>query len=720
MQRKIILLIFILIIPAFAQQKMLTMREAILGSSGKLKVANLKNLQWLPEQEKFSYLDSLNGSYGLVVQDAATLEKELALPLDTLLQAILQTRMEAQEKFPPFRWQNGHTIRFFIKNELYLYDLTSGKLELKNKLPKDAARRDVEPTTLKIAFTRGQNLFIAVDENTVIQLTKDTVDGISNGNDYVHRNEFGIRKGTFWSPKGNYLAYYHLDQTMVTRYPLVDLDGRPATLRYIRYPFTGMTSEQVQVAVYNYNTGSTTYLQTGQPADHYLTNVTWSPDEKYLYVVHLNRDQNHLRLVRYDPLTGQPLKTLLEERNPHWVEPEHGPIFVNKNPDRFVWFSKRDGFQHLYLYESSGRLIRQLTKGNFDVTRLVGFDAKGKYAFIEAASPDGMERHAYRVRLSSGRMEKLTREKGIHRVQVSKSGRYFLDSFNNHATPRIIWVTGVTGTQKKVVLKAENPLTGYKLGQMRFVKLRAEDGTPLNGRIFLPADFDSTQKYPVVIYVYGGPHGQMITDHWISGWRLWFQYMAEHGYIVFSMDNRGTNNRGLAFEQAIHRHLGTVEVSDQMQGVRYLKSLSYVDTTRMGVHGWSYGGFMTISMLTRRPGIFKAAVAGGPVIDWHYYEVMYGERYMDTPQSNPEGYEESSLLNYVDNLQGHLLIIHGTVDPVVVWQNSLLYLRKAIDAGKQLDYFVYPGDEHNMRGKDRVHLYRKITDYFDLYLKEEH
>lgn len=297
-------------------------------------------------------------------------------------------------------------------------------------------------------------------------------------------------------------------------------------------------------------------------------------------------------------------------------------------------------------------------------------------------------------------------------MQFQKQGKFFIDRFTNLKTPNKTTLLNAKGEQLKILLNAEDPLKEFKIGDVKLVKLKADDGTPLNGRLVLPPDFDPQKKYPVIVYVYGGPHGQMVTNSFLRGWSWWFYYMAQRGFILFTMDNRGTNNRGLEFEQIIHRQLGTVEIQDQMVGVNYLKAQPFVDSTRIGVHGWSYGGFMTISLMTRQPAVFKVGVAGGPVIDWRYYEVMYGERYMDTPQSNPDGYETASLLNYVKNLDGRLLIIHGTVDPVVAWQNSLLYLRKAIDLQKQVDYFVYPGDEHNMFGMDRVHLYQKITDYF--------
>ena len=715
-QTKLFFILFFSFTMLAAQDTLLTMEEAILGSRVNLKIENISGLQWQGDTDKLCWVDSLDGGYGLLSAAAENKKPTMLLSLDSLNRLLENYGGDKLKRFPNVHWIDGDRIWFTNKNKILTYQLSTATIALPNRIDESAANRDIQKKSFRTAFVKGQNLFIAYDKNQTVQITHDTTPGISNGNNTVHRNEFGIYKGTFWSPQGNYLAYYHLDRRMVSEFPLVDLDTRPAKVRNIRYPMTGMTSEQVQIAVYNLKTGSTVYLQTGQPADQYLPQVTWGPDEKYIYVVHLNRDQNHLRLIQYDASTGLPLKTLFEEKNPHWVEPEHGPIFIPGQNDRFLWFSKRDGFNQLFLYNTNGKLIRKLTETDWDVTGFLSFDKKGKFAFISGSSSDGMERHIYRVKLRSGKLDKLTSDPGIHRALFSKSGAYFIDRFSSHSVPRKIDIIKTSGGRVQTLLEAPNPLKKYKLGTVQFLKLKNKNGDKLNARMILPIHFDASKKYPVIVYVYGGPHGQMISDSWISGWRLWFQYMAEHGYIVFTLDNRGTNNRGLAFEQAVHRRLGTLEVEDQMVGVNYLKSLAYVDTSRIGVHGWSYGGFMTISMMTRNPGVFKVGVAGGPVIDWRYYEVMYGERYMDTPQSNYEGYETASLFNYIDNLDGNLLIIHGAVDPTVVWQNSLLYLRKAIDAGKQPDYFVYPGDEHNMRGKDRLHLYQKITDYFKLHL----
>ncbi len=708
---KTMLLFIVLFSFAFGQNKLLTMQEAILGSYKNLKVKNLPQLQWVAKSTSFSYVDSLHGQYGLIMVNAKDLKPHLILSTDSLNTLLMHAGAAKVKRFPFVRWLNDHVFRFIHGQGLFRCDLQNATLQKVNVIPKEAANVQVHPTLDYVAYTKKNNLFVSLKPGQEIQVTFNP-QGVKSGDAYVHRQEFGINKGIFWSPKGDQIAFYRDDQRMVTEYPLVDIDSRPAKVRMIRYPFTGMTSEQVSVGIYHIKTGSITYLQSGEPKDHYKCSVTWSPDEKYIYLVELNRDQDHLWVNQYAPYDGRKIATLFEEKNPKWVEPEHGLFFVNDDPDRFVWFSKRDGFNDLFLFNSHGKLLRKLTRSQRDVTAFLGFDTQGKYAFFMAATDRGLGRQLFKVRLKSGSPHKLTSGKGVHRVLVQKEGRYFLDRFTNLQTPNRIALLDAKGKRLKVLLDAPNPLRDYKLGKIKLLTVKDKEGIALNARMILPADFDPHKKYPVIVYVYGGPHGQMITNSWLRGWPLWYQYMAERGYIIFTLDNRGTNNRGLSFEQAIYQHLGTKEVEDQMAGVDYLKHQPFVDSTRIGVHGWSYGGFMTISLMTRRPGVFKVAVAGGPVIDWHYYEVMYGERYMDTPQKNPQGYKESSLLNYVQNLKGKLLIIHGTVDPVVVWQNSLLYLRKAIDLGKQLDYFVYPGDEHNMRGKDRVHLYQKITDYF--------
>ncbi|MGD9488701.1 MAG: DPP IV N-terminal domain-containing protein [Calditrichaceae bacterium] len=703
----------------FAQDKILTMEDAVFGAYSHLAPQKLSQLQWIPESDHFVYVDSLDGQYGLISGNAVSKERSVLLSADSLNAKLSLLGLKPQNKFPGFTWLDKSRFYFWQDENLIVYDTAQQRALLANQIEKNTLNKDIDEHNYHVAFTIENNLYIALRPGLIKQITFDTDSGIRNGDDYVHRQEFGITKGTFWSPKGHFLAFYRTDERMVTEYPLVDISVRPAAVKSTRYPMAGMTSEQVTIGIYDLKTGSTTFLQTGEPKDQYLTNITWSPDEKTIFVAHLNRDQNHMRLIEYDRVTGKAIRTLFEETDPKYVEPEQGTLFVKNDPTRFLWFSNRDGFNHLYYYDKSGKMIRQMTRGNFDVLKLHGFDKDSKTAFITAASPDGMERHFYSVELNSAKMKRLTSEAGTHAVKVNHTGQYFIDQFSNLNIPGITKILNGKGGSVQTLVESDNPLAEYKKTEIKFLKLKNGSGTELNARMIYPADFDSTKKYPVIVYVYGGPHAQMVANRWLGGSNLWFMHLAQKGYIIFTLDNRGSANRGRDFEQAIFRNLGRYEVEDQMVGVDFLKSLSYVDTTRLGVDGWSYGGFMTISMMTRQPGIFKAGVAGGPVIDWQYYEVMYGERYMDTPESNPEGYEEANLLNYVENLDGHLMIIHGTIDPVVVWQNSLQYLKTAVDKGKLADYFVYPGHEHNVRGKDRVHLYKKITSYFDLFLNPE-
>ncbi|MEI6901026.1 MAG: prolyl oligopeptidase family serine peptidase, partial [Bacteroidota bacterium] len=450
--------------------------------------------------------------------------------------------------------------------------------------------------------------------------------------------------------------------------------------------------------------------------DHYLTNITWSPDEKFIYVAVLNREQDHMLLNKYDAVTGDFVKTLFEEINPKYVEPLNPLFFLNDDATKFIWQSQRDGYNHLYLYDDNGKLIKQLTNGLWVVKELLGVNPDNSVAWFMCNKDEPLGNIPGSVNLNSGESIFLSKVHGTHRVKIAPDGKYLLDSFNNLETANQVVLTDNHGKILETLLENKNPLQDYKLGTTSVFPIKNSDKIDLYCRLIKPVDFDSTKKYPVIIYVYGGPHSQMVTDSWLAGGGLFLNYLADQGYVVFTLDNRGTSNRGLGFEQAIFRNLGTVEVDDQMVGVKFLKSLSYVDTTRIGINGWSYGGFMGLSMMLKNPGVFKTVVVGGPVIDWKYYEVMYGERYMDTPGSNPDGYKNACLLNYVKNLKGKLLILQGYQAGTVVPQNSLSFIKKCLAELMQVDYFIYPGHEHNVRGKNRIHMNQKIVNYFKDYL----
>lgn len=544
----------------------------------------------------------------------------------------------------------------------------------------------------------------------------------------VHRNEFGITGGLFWSPSEARLAFYRMDQSMVRDYPLVNTKAREAEPRNIKYPMAGMKSHEVEVGVYDCTTHKTIYLQSRRDStvherEMYLTNVAWSPDEQHVYIAKVNREQNHMWLEQYSATTGRLEKILFEEQNDRYVEPCEPMIFTPRG-DQFLWFSMRDGFKHLYLYRADGTLVKQLTSGEYEVEEFIRFDKAGDNIFVYANRDNLAGRDAYRINLKSGRMDRLTTGSGTHTVVLNDNGDCFVDLYSSVSVPaRAVWNKVRYGkelsfTKTRELYTADNPLKDYAMPTVKLGTIKAADGkTDLYYRLITPPHMEPGKKYPTLVYVYGGPHSQLVTDSWLGGGNLYFALLAQHGYVVFTLDNRGTDNRGFEFESCTHRRLGQVELADQMEGVKYLQSLPYVDTSRMGVEGWSFGGFMTITMKLAHPEVFKVGCAGGPVIDWKWYEIMYGERYMDQPEENPVGYASASLLDKAKNLSGRLLVIHGAEDNTVVWQHSLEFIERCINNYKQVDYFVYPHHEHNVTWPERTHLYQKMFDYYETHLK---
>ena len=545
----------------------------------------------------------------------------------------------------------------------------------------------------------------------------------------VHRNEFGISGGLFWSPKSSRLAFYRMDQSMVKDYPIVNTKARESETKPIKYPMAGMKSHEVTVGVWDCTSQKLVYLNTARDTsvherEMYLTNITWSPDEQYVFIAKVNREQNHMWLEQYDATTGDFVTVLFEETNPRYVEPCE-PMYFTPKGNQFLWLSLRDGYKHLYLYNIDGSLVKQLTKGEYEVEEFIGFDKKGENIFFYANKNNLAGRDAYKVNLKKGTMDCLTNYnsiEGTHTVIINDAGTAMVDVFSSVDNPgEANYVTNInksTNRKDYNIYKASNPLKDYAMPNVELGTIKAADGkTDLYYRLITPPNMKPGEKYPTLVYVYGGPHSQLVTDSWLAGGNLYFMFLAQHGYVVFTVDNRGTDNRGFEFESCTHRHLGEIEMADQMEGVKFLKSLPYVDQDRMGVEGWSFGGFMTITMKLAHPEIFKVGCAGGPVIDWKWYEIMYGERYMDTPQENPEGYESNCLLNKAKNLEGHLLVIHGAEDNTVVWQHSLEFIERCINNFKQVDYFVYPHHEHNVLGRERVHLYQKMFQYYEDFLK---
>ena len=638
-------------------------------------------------------------------------------------------------KFYPERWQlrwdGNRLIDAADKAKPIVIDPKTGKVIEGETVDLDAQKRNRHEGELEfckasgaVAFSKDNNLWVAAADGTEHQLSSDGSREIVYGKS-VHRDEFGIYKGTFWSPDGQQLAFYRMDQSMVADYPQVNTFEREATLAPDKYPMAGMTSHKVTVGIFSLpgarskgQGAGCIYLDLGDPTDRYFTNIAWAPDGKTLYLYELNRDQNHTTLDAYDTTTGRKIKTLREESSDKYVEPLHPITFLPWDDTKFIYWSWKDGYKHLYLMDINGKELGQLTSGKWVVKELVGFCSATKSAIIITKEAGDLGRNIYRLDLKTKKRTLLDNGRGCHSAQLSADGRYLIDTWQEPTVPRACAVTDTKTGKQSLLRTAKDPWEGWYQPIFEQGTILAADGqTTLYWRMVKPMDFDPSRKYPTVVYVYGGPHAHNVEASWHWGSRSWETYMAQKGYILFILDNRGSEDRGRDFEQVTFRHLGQEEMKDQMQGVAYLKSLPYVDADRLGVHGWSFGGFMTTSLMTTYPDAFKVGVAGGPVIDWKWYEVMYGERYMDTPQQNPEGYEQTSCINKAKNLKGKLQIIIGMNDPTCVPQHSLQFLNACAEAGTQPDFFVYPGEGHNMAGHKSVHLHERITQYFEDYLK---
>ncbi|MBO5157864.1 MAG: DPP IV N-terminal domain-containing protein [Prevotella sp.] len=578
-----------------------------------------------------------------------------------------------------------------------------------------------------VAYVKNHQLFVRTDDNKETQLTTDGSREIVYGQS-VHRDEFGIHKGTFWSNDGQKLAFYRMDQSMVADYPQVNTFEREATYEPDKYPMVGMTSHKVTVGVYDINTGKTVYLKAGDPTDRYFTNIAWAPDGKTVYMIELNRDQTDMALVSYNAETGDKTATLYTEHHDKYVHPMTPIMFLPWDATKFVMMSEKDGYNHAYLFNIKGKQLKQLTNGKWIVKDVIGFNKKAKSMIVLTTEASPIQNNIYSVNIANGKRTPLDNQHGVHAVGmtaeggnsniINASGTMLFDRYTEPDVPRNITVSNTANGKTTQIFSAPNPWEGYAVPEYSCGTLKAADGkTDLYYRMVKPVNFDPNKKYPTVVYVYGGPGVRNVEATWHYMSRGWETYMAQKGYLLFILDNRGSCDRGRDFEQATFRHLGVEEMKDQMKGVEYLKTLPYVDANRMGVHGWSYGGFMTTSLMTTYPDVFKVGVAGGPVIDWKWYEVMYGERYMDTPKTNPEGYEQTSLLNKAKNLKGKLQIIIGMNDPTVVPQHALMFLNACTEAGTQPDFFAYPGEGHNMMGHKSVHLHERITQYFEDYLK---
>ena len=696
-------------LPAQEQHRSPTLEEYTLGSPKALRRTSLRSLRWLGSD--YVYIDSTRLVIG--TPTAAHPEKTL-LSQDEFLAIIGEATKGAGAKyFTPFSVvDEGLLIPFGKKH--YLIDPQAKKqLAAFERAGRAEQAFALAPRAKHAVAVRDNNLFLLLPDGSSKQLTTDGTPTLVYGQS-VHQNEFGINGGLFWSPDGSRLAFYRMDQSMVSAYPLVHINTRKATEEKLYYPMAGMPSHHVTLGIYDVASGQTTYIKTGEPKEKYLTNISWAPDSKTVYIAEVNREQNHMDLKAYDPATGDYIKTLFSEHNDKYIEPQWPMRFIPGRDKEFVWQTRRDGYTHLYRYNVDGKLLGQITRGEWEITDFLGFADGGKTIVYSSTQLSPIDRVIASVSIDGRKTRILTPQAGWHVGQLSSDGKYLLDTYESLKNPtenRLLSVA--TGKPIATLYQSKDPEAGFINPEITFGTIKAADGvTDLHYRLLKPTNFDPAKKYPTIVYVYNGPHAQLVQNRFHAGCLGWDLYMATKGFVIFTVDGRGSAHRGAAFEQVIHRHLGKNEMADQMKGVDFLKSLPYVDADRIGVAGWSYGGFMTTNLMLTYPDVFKVGSAGGAVTDWARYEIMYGERYMDSPQENPEGYKETNLSLRAGNLKGRLLLIHGTIDPTVVWQHTQLFVDACVKAGTYPDYMIYPEHKHNVLGVDRVHLNYTMARYF--------
>lgn len=695
--KRIFLPLLLLCTPfSFAQKKEMSVKESVLLQRS-VSPERVNNFLWMSDMD----YTTCSKDYKTMFQSSVTSDKSAELISIDAINKSLNTQFA---NFYGAEWLNETTLLLNDGQTVATFNIQSKLGEIKKKPVENAANQLYHAASNQMAYTIENNVYIdgrAITKNT----DKNIVSGQS-----IARNEFGISGGIFWSNSGAILAFYQKDETEVHNYPLLDINATPGTLMSIKYPMAGQKSEKPRVGIYHVKSKKTLYISPRGAADDYLTNLAITPDEQFIVIAEVNRDQNHMWLNVYSVKTGKFVKTLFEEENEKWIEPEHPVFFPSNNSNQFVWISERDGFNNLYLYDFDGKMLQKLSNHTFVVKDILCATKDGSKLYYSATGPNPTNTFIYRCDLK-GNTELITKDEGTHTFSLSAKDTYFMDAYSSLTVPykSMLWTNN--GKMAKLLMDSKDKLVDYLVGTTEIGSIKGKDGSDLYYRMIKPSNFDPSKKYPVLVYVYGGPHAQMVTNSWLAGANLWMHWMANQGYIIFTLDNRGSGERGFAFESQIHRQLGTVEMEDQLSGVDFLKSLNYVDQNRLAVHGWSFGGFMTTSLMLRQAGVFQVGVAGGPVTDWKYYEIMYGERYMDRPEQNKSGYDANSLLNYTKNLKGDLLLIHGSIDDVVVMQHNEALLKSFIENGIQVDDFIYPMHKHNVTGKDRAHLMEKVLLY---------
>src|SRR5882762_6473071 len=685
-----------------------------------------RGLAWTPDGKSLSYfeikgsgkeaktelwvMDATSGERRLLVA-AGKLESILTVDTSRPTQATgLGRRAPSQYQWAP----DGAGILFEGPTALAWLDMKSqtGRTLVSGK--PGIADPKISPDGRYVSFVREHNLWLVrVADGNERAVTQGGTEEIRKGElDWVYPEELDIKTAYWWSPDSSAIAYLEMDERKVTQYPLVDFSSPSGEAEMERYPTAGGANPVVRVFVASLSGGEPRAMDTGAETDIYIPRVNWLTDSKHLAIQRLNRAQNTLDLLIADAATGK-TRAALSENDPNWINVSDDLYFL-KDGKRFLWSSERSGYRHLYLCDLDGKQLAQLTKGEWEVSAVDAIDESKGLVYFTATEKSPLERGLYRAAFDGTGFTRVTKDEGTHAAVFAPNAAAFYDTYSNTATPPRQDLYRADGS--RIAAINENKvaeLADYHLSPMEFLSVKSRDGVQLNASIIKPPDFNPQKKYPVLVYTYGGPHAQVVRNGWGGANFLWHQLMAQKGYIIFSLDNRGSAGRGHAFEAPLHFRMGAQELSDQRDGVKYLRSLSYVDANRIGIWGWSYGGHMTLHAMFEAGDDFKVGFAGGPVTDWRYYDTIYTERYLGLPQRNEKGYQDSSPVKYAGQLKGRLLIAHGTGDDNVHYANTLAVINDLIDAGKYVEVLAFPGRGHGVSDSPaRRVLMQRVTQFF--------
>src|SRR6267378_1669579 len=685
-----------------------------------------RGIAWTPDSKQISFFESnATGKVGrteLWAVDVASGQRRVILSaekLESVLPADAEQSTQATGlgRHAPAEYQwapGGGALLFQGATSLAWFDLktqtsrglVSGKERIAD--PKSS------PDGKYVSFVRNHNLWlVSVADGKERAFTEGGTEEVRKGElDWVYPEELEITTAYWWAPDSSAIAYFQMDESKVAKYPLVDFSSPTGEADEERYPPAGGGNPLVRVFVAPVGGGEAHAMDTGENSDIYIARVNWLTDSKHIAIQRLNRPQTVLDLLICDAATGS-AHAALNETDQYWINVSNDLRFL-KDGKRFLWSSERSGYRHLYLYDLEGKQLAQLTKGEWEVSAVDAVDEAKGLVYFTATEKSPLERHLYSVALDGSGFTRLSKDEGTHAAVLAPHAATFYDTYSNAATPPRQELYRADGS--RIATVNENKiaeLADYHLSPMEFITVKSRDGVELNASIIKPPDFNPQKKYPVLVYTYGGPHAQVARNAWGGANFLWHELMAQKGYIIFSLDNRGSAGRGHAFETPLHFRMGAQELSDQRDGAQYLKSLSYVDANRIGIWGWSYGGHMTLHAMFEAGDDFKVGFAGGPVTDWRYYDTIYTERYLGLPQRNEKGYQDSSPVKYAGQLKGRLLIAHGTGDDNVHYANTLAVINDLIDAGKYVEVLAFPGRGHGVSDSPaRRVLMQRVAQFF--------